>query len=212
MYINRTGQMIYNMLGTRCAKKSDYGCDAVGVISGEKRKLRDSFNQQRKIFDKLNRSAKWKNQMAERDRLNHPFSDHDTRNFCRYIGKIGLQNNRKSRIPMEVVDDDGNITTNIDDVLLRWKNDYENFFRDNNDNVWWKSSPECKTTHFETIYGTTKRCRFICVKYLSALNADITREEVEKSIVRAKLCKAAGLDNIPAVVLRNPVCFTNCIK
>ena len=35
---------------------------------------------------------------------------------------------------MEVVDDNGNITTNIDEVVLRWKNDYENLLGDNTDN------------------------------------------------------------------------------
>ena len=34
----------------------------------------------------------------------------------------------------------------------------------------------------------------------------ITKSEIEKSILRAKLGKAAGLDNIPAEILRNPVC------
>ena len=41
---------------------------------------------------------------------------------------------------------------------------------------------------------------------MSILNAEITKSEVEKSILRAKLGKAAGLDNIPAEILWNPVC------
>ena len=41
---------------------------------------------------------------------------------------------------------------------------------------------------------------------MSILNDEITKPEIEKSILRAKLRKAAGLDNIPAEVLRNPVC------
>ena len=51
--------------------------------------------------------------MADRDRLKRMFSDHDTWNFCKYIGKIGLQNDRKSSIPVEVVDDNGNVTRNF---------------------------------------------------------------------------------------------------
>ena len=43
---------------------------------------------------------------------------------------------------------------------------------------------------------------------MSILNDEITKSEIEKSILRAKLHvrKAADLDNIPAEVLRNPVC------
>ena len=31
---------------------------------------------------------------------------------------------------MEVVDSDGNVNTNVGDVLTRWKNDYQNLFQD----------------------------------------------------------------------------------
>ena len=41
---------------------------------------------------------------------------------------------------------------------------------------------------------------------VDVLNAEISKSEIEKSILRAKLRKAAGLDNIPAEVLRKPVC------
>ena len=42
---------------------------------------------------------------------------------------------------------------------------------------------------------------------ISLLNAPISRLEVERSIYRAKLRRAAGFDGIPAEVLRNPVCI-----
>ena len=41
---------------------------------------------------------------------------------------------------------------------------------------------------------------------MSILNAEITESEIEKSVLRAKLGKTAGLDNIPTEILRNPVC------
>ena len=40
-----------------------------------KRRLRDSYNQQRKVFDKMNRCAKRKYQMAEQDRLKDMYID-----------------------------------------------------------------------------------------------------------------------------------------
>ena len=42
---------------------------------------------------------------------------------------------------------------------------------------------------------------------ISLLNEPISREEVEQSLYRAKLKRAAGFDGIPAEVLRNPVCI-----
>ena len=42
---------------------------------------------------------------------------------------------------------------------------------------------------------------------ITLLNAPISRLEVERSIYRAKLRRAAGFDGIPAEVLRNPVCI-----
>ena len=47
---------------------------------------------------------------------------------------------------------------------------------------------------------------------MSILNAEITLTEVEKSVFRAKLRKAAGLDNIPAEVLRNPSCAESLFR
>ena len=67
--------------------------------------------------------------MAEQDRLKDMYTDHDTRNFWKYIGKLGLQNDRKSSIPMEVVDNDGNVNTNIGDVLSRWKMTMNIYFK-----------------------------------------------------------------------------------
>ena len=152
-----------------------------------KRRLRDSYNQQRKTFDKMNRCAKRKYQMAEQDRLKDMYNDHDTRNFWKYIGKLGLQNDRKSSIPMEVVDNDGNVNTNIGDVLSRWKNDYTHLFQDNSDVTF-------DENHLQNIKEALQNNNIQRNNVdLTSSNAEITRDEVEKSVMRAKLRKAAGL-------------------
>ena len=58
-----------------------------------------------KTFDELHRRSKRNYQSTEQDCLKELFSDHETRNFWKYIGKIGRHNDRKPSIPMEVVDD-----------------------------------------------------------------------------------------------------------
>ena len=72
----------------------------------------------------LNRRSKRKYQCAEHDRLKELFNDQETRNFWKYIGKIGIQNDRKPSIPMEIVDPKGHVSTQTEEVLSRWKADY----------------------------------------------------------------------------------------
>ena len=101
---------------------------------------------------------------------------------------------------MEVVDSTGRVSTNTDDVLSRWKTDYENLFRE-------KPDTNFNEAHLRNIQSTLRDKQYPVHNVdVSVLNAEISKSEIEKSILRAKLRKAAGLDNIPAEVLRNPVC------
>ena len=110
------------------------------------------------------------------------------------------RNERKPDIPMEIIDNDGNFSTRLDDVLSRWKSDYQNLF--SNDN-----SAAFDEGHLDYVRNSTQS-NPVCQPNidLTNLNADISKEEVRKSIMRAKLHKAPGLDQIPAEVLRNDVC------
>ena len=169
----------------------------------EKRKLRDAYNQERKHFDKLNRRIKRRYQMSEQTKLQKMYDDKDTRNFWKYIGRIGLQNDRKPEIPMEVVDVDGNVSVDTADILLRWKTDYETLYSDTH-------NPNFDDDHLRNIKG--EHVVPPANMDVSALNAEITLAEVEKSVNRAKLRKAAGLDNISAELLRNPACVEALFK
>ena len=85
---------------------------------------RNAYVQARKSFDILSRRSKRKYQCAEHDRLKKLFHDQETRNFWKYIGKIGMQNDRKPSITMEIVDSNGHVSTKTEEVLSRWKADY----------------------------------------------------------------------------------------
>ena len=166
----------------------------------EKSRLRQLYNSERKTFDKIHRSAKRKYQTSEHERLKNLYSDNDTRGFWKYIGKLGLHNERKADIPMEIVDNDGNVSTRLDDVLSRWKSDYQNLFSNN-------SSAEFDEDHLNYVKDSMLSNSVPQTNVdLTNLNADISKEEVLKSIMRAKLRKAPGLDQIPAEVLRNNLC------
>ena len=172
----------------------------------EKRRLRDSFNQERKNFDKLNRHAKRKYQISEQERLKELYCDNDTRNFWKYIRRIGLHKDRKPKIPMEVVNTNGHVSTNTTDVLLRWKTDYENLFSD-------MPNSNFDEDHLRYVKNSLDRNSIPRINIdVSSLNAEITKAEVQQSVFRVRLRKAAGLDNIPAEVLRNPACVESLFK
>ena len=144
--------------------------------------------------------------MSEQVRLQEMYSDNETRNFWKYIGRIGLQNERKPMIPTEVVDANGNVSTDMADILLRWKTDYENLYSDT-------ANPNFDEDHLRNVKNSLGGNAVPPIDIdMSILNAEITLAEVEKSVFRAKLRKAAGLDNIPAEVLRNPTCVESLFK
>jgi hypothetical protein len=47
-------------------------------------------------------------------------------NFWKIIGHIGIANERKTKIPLEVVLADGTVVNDVNAVLDAWKNDFEN--------------------------------------------------------------------------------------
>ena len=70
--------------------------------SSEKRRLRDLYVSERRNFERLNKKAKRKYQLGEQLCLLDLQTGHNTRHFWRESGKLGIQNERKMGIPMEV--------------------------------------------------------------------------------------------------------------
>ena len=112
--------------------------------------------------------------------------DSNQNEFWRSIGKVGIANDRRKHIPWAVVDNEGQIHTDRETVLERWKSDFQELF--NADNA--LNAPDAHGNLPET-----PDC--------NALNEPISRLEVCRAIDAAKLGKAAGIDEIPAEVLKN---------
>ena len=86
----------------------------------------------RKQFDKCVQQAKRKFQLDEQKRLSEKLLNTDNpKEFWRRIGDIGMANERKPKIPLEVIDDAGNMLINKKEVIDKWKNDYENLYYEN---------------------------------------------------------------------------------
>ena len=76
----------------------------------------------------MNKKAKKKYQVGEQTRLLNLKNGNNTREFWREIGKLGIQYELKTVIPMEVKDSNGHVSTHTDDVMDTWKNYFVNLF------------------------------------------------------------------------------------
>ena len=172
-----------------------------------KNRLRQEYCYVRNAFDKLLRKAKRNYQLSEQQSLRDKlFNTENPREFWTEIGKIGMANDRKSRIPFEVSDQDG-IKTDRDSVLGKWKSDYEHLYNNGQTDVF-------DDEHLQRVKellnnpDTPEFPKSDC----SSLNCPITYEEVRKAVYEAKLRKASGIDGIPAEVLRNETCIDLLFK
>ena len=105
---------------------------------------------------------------------------------------------RKCEIPMEVYDDNGDVSDDTNVVLRKWCDDYEHLFN-------FQSAPgdfdddfynSCK----EQLPLLEEQCASIAT---DGLNSVIGLSEVEAALRHAKLRKAIGIDNLPNEILKN---------
>ncbi|MEW8548010.1 MAG: endonuclease/exonuclease/phosphatase family protein, partial [Candidatus Thiodiazotropha sp.] len=168
-----------------------------------KRNLRELYCSKRNNFNRLLRKAKRKFQQREQDRLHQEMFDRENpRDFWKDIGKLGLANERKQTIPMEILDENAGIKTETTEVLKKWKSDYDGLYNDVN-------SETFDQDHLEAVISSVENAENDIFPNLdcTSLNSPISRDEVKWSVYNAKLRKASGYDGIPADILRNEHCI-----
>ncbi len=112
-----------------------------------------------------------------------------------------MANNRKQKIPWEVQDACGNITSDKMEVLQRWEKDFSSIYRN-------KSTQDFEFDDaFLQQISDEQLPHQVEDSPASTLNESITLEEVQKAVYKAKLRKARGVDDIPAEVLKNSHCI-----
>ncbi|CAG2199313.1 unnamed protein product [Mytilus edulis] len=166
-----------------------------------RRKLKQEFCNIRNQFDKLNRNTKRNFQLKEQDNLIKLFQSNNTRDFWKYIGNIGIANERRQNIPFKVKTDEG-FSSDVDVVLDKWKTDYEKLFNSGDNGNF-------DNNHLDWVKGNnhvfpTRNC--------DTLNCPVTRQDVIDAVNRTKLNKAVGFDYIPAESLRNSICIDLLFK
>ena len=166
-----------------------------------KGRLYSVFLSTRREFDRVNRKHKRKYQLSQQERLQNLGAQHNTRDFWKHIGKLGLVNDRKKDHVYSIRDEDENVTSDMHKVLDKWKVDYSHLYNSAD------SDYDYDDEFLDNIrLQMTSGERFPNNIDISDLNAEIERTEVRDAVYRAKLNKAVGIDEIPSEMLRNDAC------
>jgi hypothetical protein len=153
----------------------------------------------RKAFEKALRKAKRKYVKEEQQHL-LDLSENNQTYFWKKLKNIGVVNARKSYLPTEVKDVDGNVIYEKGDALEEWKQAFESIYAEDDTSVKYDNQ------HLDYV-TRENNTGVVAENNESPLNCEISRAEVKEAILRSKLKKAAGVDNIKAEVLKNEVCI-----
>ncbi len=95
-----------------------------------KQRLRKYFNDSSTIFNRELRKAERAYNKGLQNKIDNICTE-NPKQFWNYIKKLGPH--YKPDIPQEVYDDDGNILSDLDSVLSKWKTEYENLYTTNSE-------------------------------------------------------------------------------
>ena len=107
-------------------------------------------------------------------------SNKNQKQFWKKIGKIGVADDRRQMIPMEVLDIQGNISTDLTTVLNKWKTDFSDLLN---------QVSQTSTSNANIIIPDNGTFNVFL------LTEPISFHETVNVINNAKKGKAAGFDN-----------------
>jgi hypothetical protein len=156
---------------------------------------RTNFKRAQDNFDKVyRREERHFNRLKLMDLENNV--NNNPRDFWKMIKQLGPH--KKTEIPFEVYDEDGNVISDTDFVLNKWKSDYEKLYQhpvdaDDFDDGFFRNCME-ELHEMESDEN---------IESLPHLNDEINEEEVKAVIRGSKNKKSVGLDNLPNEVFKN---------
>ena len=110
--------------------------------------------------------------------------------FWKEIGKIGVGQERRKNIPLEILKPDGSVSSDVTEVLGKWESDFESLLNPIN----YTSNPELVNIN---THSTQNNENMSCY-----LQDPIQMTEIESALKRMKSNKATGIDEIPMEVLK----------
>ena len=162
---------------------------------GNIRKLaREEFTSIQKDFDRSYRKAERKFKLENLNEI----EENVTKNpkvFWEMIKNLGPR--KKGNIHMEIYEEGGVVNNDVPTVLHKWKTEYENLYNlvDSEDVYDDEFLNQCKS--FVDNAGDTD-------ENSNNISDDINNLEVQTALIKAKIRKAIGIDNLPNEILKNP--------
>ena len=167
---------------------------------GIKSKLRNEYKCAVDKFDKEFRKRKRAYFNRKQDNL-EKMQTNNPNKFWKEIKNLGPT--FKHEIPTETVNDDGSLETRLDQVLERWRHDFQSLFTTKDQNIFdeefFHEITELKSeldNHFNDENISNDEINDI-------MNGIITFDEVSKFIDCTKRGKAVGIDSLPNEVFQN---------
>ncbi len=173
-------------------------CKYKGKSRREKDKLFHTYKVSLKEFDKKLRFFERKYNEGLTQNIEEACL-YDQKTFWQYVKKVGPGKN--SKIPLEVLNEDGTVNNNVTDVLSKWSEDFSKLYNnvDHESNFDDKFYDEC-ISQKEHIENNMKDPLY---EQNKVLNAGISLEEVRKCVLKSRNKKATGIDEIPNEVLKH---------
>ena len=156
--------------------------------SGNKRELHTIYVNKRKIFDKFVQRAKRQYWFVKQREIQNLCDGTDSRLFWKEISNLGVGKERRKQVPLEVVQEDGTVSSDQNIVLSKWKTDFCSLLNPAHDDNVGVIPP-----NMLDINGYTDDLFY----------NDITLDEVYIAMRDARNGKAAGYDELPVEVLKN---------
>ena len=151
--------------------------------------LHNEFKSKQDLFDKVYKRKKrsyLRSQTLHLEEINST----DPNAFWEYIKKLGPS--KKSDIPWECYDEAGNIVSNTDYILEKWRTEFSKLYSPFDD-----ISEEQKQFEENIIKNNERHEREESFNSnTSSLNSEITYAEVSKSVTKAKCNKSPGMDGM----------------
>ena len=118
-----------------------------------------------------------------------------------------MANDRKLKVPLDVIDDNRNLLTNKTQDIEKWKRDYEKLC----DAVGESQSFDINHLYQvkQLLENNSEDESIFQRADCSSLNMPVTREEIKRAVYKMKNAKTFAVDEIPAEVrvLKNVVCI-----
>lgn len=160
--------------------------------SSEKAINKQLYINKRKHFDRCIQRRKRQYWIEKQNELLNACENSDI--FWKTIGKTGIGNERSKEIPMEVTLENGERSNTIEDILLKWKTEFEKLYNSTN------------PTNTPNNYGDPNVI-YDKKDENDILNSGISILDVRKAIRSLHKNKTAGYDGIPAEVLQSDTCI-----